>query len=166
MRIGGRLEQCIAQRAKEHCGCRRDESIASLPARTRRQQIEREKHQPEEETLVVGEYLKPRGTEHSGEWRTKQENVRGEMMRVKAEVVHARRITEQGIGGFEQVGEPATVLEVGVAREVRQHPSTVGRKEQCEHQQHEHHLRDPRQPRWFHASRLVMGARDSKRSSL
>src|SRR5262245_10720948 len=129
MRVRGRLEHRIAQRAKEHgSGC--DEDPRAQPcALRRRDQVEREEQHAKEKTLVVREDFNAREAEQLRKWRAEQEDMRGEMMGVKAEVVDPGRIAEQRIAGLKQVGEPATVFEVPVAREVREDPPTMRRKD-------------------------------------
>ena len=142
VRVPGRLEQRVAYCSERHRRRRCHNPIAPRQIRACHDQADREEEQSKEEALVVREYLDARQTEHLGQWCAKQEYVRGQVMRVEAEGVHAGRVVEQRIGGLEQVRHPAAVLEVRVAREVREHESAVGGKEQCKHHEDERHACD------------------------
>ena len=89
VRVRGRLEQRVAQPAKHERRCHCDHPVTATHVGTSDDQAEREKEQSKEKPLVIGKYLETRKAEQLGKRSTEQEDVRGKMMCVIAEVVHA-----------------------------------------------------------------------------
>ena len=77
VRVGGRLPQCVAQRAKQQRADDRNNPVASSQAWTRGDQIDGDEEQPEEQALVIRKYLDSGQAKQSGQWRAEQEYVCG-----------------------------------------------------------------------------------------
>ena len=89
VRVRGRLEQRVAQPAEHERRCRCEHPVAAPHVGARNDQTEREKEHSKEEPLVIGKDLETREAEQFGKRSAEQEYVWGQMMCVKAEVVHS-----------------------------------------------------------------------------